>query len=192
MFALFVATSGFHGTLFFSTSLRKGCCSLEGSWCVAVICSTNERSPNVAIADFPAMPHSFSTTLQPVTPASSQQQRWSFQCHVYTERVLLHLTHVHAAEMASLELAVKRTVAPAGQSNALSLRKKVSKGDRLFIGGSRLYAIVSRCFTSLPPSTSIQTTEGGVWREGTEIARTNFALDAILMSRRQGFILFVL
>ena len=70
------------------------------------------------IADFTTMPHSFSTTSQPLTPASSQQQRWSFQCHVYSERVLLHL---------------------AGQFNALSLRKKVSKGDRLFTGGSRLY-----------------------------------------------------
>ena len=37
-----------------------------------------------------------------------------------------------------------------------------------------------KCFTSLPPSTSIQTTEGGVWREGTENARTNFASDAFL------------
>ena len=118
VFALFVVTSGFHRKLYFSTSLRKGSCSLEGSWCVAVLCSTNERSPNVAIADFAAMPHSFSTTLQPLTPASSQQQRWSFQCHVYSERLLLHL---------------------AGKFNALSLRKKVSKGDRLFIGGSRLY-----------------------------------------------------
>ena len=91
--------------------------------------------------------------------ASSQQQRWSFQCHVDSERVLLHL---------------------AIQFNALSLRKKVSKGDRLFIGGSRLFVFFIRCFTSLPPSTSIQTTEGGVWREGTENARTNFASDAFL------------
>ena len=38
-----------------------------------------------------------------------------------------------------------RTVAP-GQSNALSLRKKVSKGDRLLKGGSRLHGIFTRMF----------------------------------------------
>ena len=73
-----------------------------------------------------------------------------------------------------------RTVAPAGQSNTLSLRKKVSKGDRLLKGVSRLHGLFNMYFTSLPPSTPIQTTEGGVWREGTEIAWTNFALDALL------------
>ena len=52
-----------------------------------------------------------------------------------------------------------RTVAPAGQSYALSLRKKVSKGDRMLKGGSSLHGISSRVFfTSLPPSTPIQTT----------------------------------
>ena len=119
----------------------------------------NRKISKCRIADFTAMPHSFSTTLQPLTPASSQQQRWSFQCHVYSERVLLHL---------------------AGQFNALSLMKKVSKGDRPLIGGSRLYVFFTRCFTSLPPSTSIQMTQGDVWREGTENARTNFASDAFL------------
>ena len=83
VFAVSVFSSGFHEIFVLHHQLAEWML-LSGSisWCIAVICSTDGRFPKFAFADFSVVIPSFLTTLQPLTPAPSQQQLWSLKCHV--------------------------------------------------------------------------------------------------------------